>query len=149
MAMLPDPKLYADWQIAEVAESQMKSIYNLADELGVLKDELLPHGNYVAKLDYQKILTRMAARPNAKYIDVTAINPTPLGEGKSTTSIGLVQGLAKRNKKSIATLRQPSGGPTMNIKGSAAGGGLSQVIPLTPFSLGLTGDINAIMNAHN
>lgn len=91
----------------------------------------------------------MAARPNAKYIDVTAINPTPLGEGKSTTSIGLVQGLAKRNKKSIATLRQPSGGPTMNIKGSAAGGGLSQVIPLTPFSLGLTGDINAIMNAHN
>ena len=149
MAALPDPKSHADWEIAQFAESQMKSIYNLADELGILKDELLPHGNYVAKIDYQKALSRLSKNPDAKYIDVTAINPTPLGEGKSTTTIGLVQGLAKRNKKPIATLRQPSGGPTMNIKGSAAGGGLSQVIPLTPFSLGLTGDINAIMNAHN
>lgn len=149
MATLPDPKSHADWEIAEAAESQMKSIYALADELGINRNELLPHGNYVAKIDYQKASTRLASNPDAKYIDVTAINPTPLGEGKSTTTIGLVQGLAKRNKKSIATLRQPSGGPTMNIKGSAAGGGLSQVIPLTPFSLGLTGDINAIMNAHN
>lgn len=149
MVMLPDPKTHADWEIAQSAESQMKSIYRLADELGILKEELLPHGNYVAKIDYQKTLSRLVAKPNAKYIDVTAINPTPFGEGKSTTSIGLVQGLARRNKRPIATLRQPSGGPTMNIKGSAAGGGLSQVIPLTPFSLGLTGDINAIMNAHN
>lgn len=149
MATLPDPKSHADWEIAQAAESQMKSIYTLADELGILREELLPHGNYVAKVDYQKILSRLANKPDAKYIDVTAINPTPLGEGKSTTSIGLVQGLGKRGKKPIATLRQPSGGPTMNIKGSAAGGGLSQVIPLTPFSLGLTGDINAIMNAHN
>ncbi len=149
MAVLLDPKSHADWEIAEAAESEMKSIYILADELGITKDELLPHGNYVAKIDYQKAITRLANKPDAKYIDVTAINPTPLGEGKSTTTIGLTQGLAKRNKKPIATLRQPSGGPTMNIKGSAAGGGLSQVIPLTPFSLGLTGDINAIMNAHN
>ncbi len=149
MAVLPDPKSHADWEIAQAAESQMKSIYTLADELGILREELLPHGNYVAKVDYQKILNRLANKPDAKYIDVTAINPTPLGEGKSTTSIGLVQGLGKRGKRPIATLRQPSGGPTMNIKGSAAGGGLSQVIPLTPFSLGLTGDINAIMNAHN
>ncbi len=149
MATLPDPKSHADWEVAEAAESQMKSIYNLADELGILKEELLPHGNYIAKVDYQKVLTRLSSKSDAKYIDVTAINPTPLGEGKSTTTIGLVQGLAKRNKRPIATLRQPSGGPTMNIKGSAAGGGLSQVIPLTPFSLGLTGDINAIMNAHN
>lgn len=149
MATLPDPKSHADWEIAEAAESQMKSIYDLAGELGVLPDELLPHGKYIAKIDYQKILSRLADKPNAKYINVTAINPTPLGEGKSTTTIGLVQGLAKRNKRPVATLRQPSGGPTMNIKGSAAGGGLSQVIPLTPFSLGLTGDINAIMNAHN
>lgn len=143
MTVLPD------WKIAQAAESQMKSIYSLADEMGVLRDELLPHGNYIAKIDHQKILSRLAQKPDSKYIAITAINPTPLGEGKSTTTIGLVQGLAKRGKKSIATIRQPSGGPTMNIKGSAAGGGLSQVIPLTPFSLGLTGDINAIMNAHN
>ena len=149
MAALPDPKSHADWEIAQAAESQMKSIYTLADEIGILREELLPHGNHIAKVDYQKVLNRLANKPDAKYIDVTAINPTPLGEGKSTTTIGLVQGLAKRGKKPIATLRQPSGGPTMNIKGSAAGGGLSQVIPLTPFSLGLTGDINAIMNAHN
>lgn len=149
MNKLPDPKTHADWQIAQAAEINMKTIYALAEELGILQDELLPHGNYIAKVDYQKILTRLASKPDAKYIDVTAINPTPLGEGKSTTTIGLVQGLAKRGKKALATLRQPSGGPTMNIKGSAAGGGLSQVIPLAPFSLGLTGDINAIMNAHN
>src|SRR5208337_4674715 len=75
--------------------------------------------------------------------------PTPLGEGKSTTSIGLVQGLGKRGKRVTGAIRQPSGGPTMNIKGSAAGGGLSQCIPLIPFSLGLTGDTNDVMNAHN
>ena len=143
------PKLYPDWQIAQEAEVGMKKIYTLASELGILPEELLPHGNYLAKLDYGKLMTRLSSRNNAKYINVTAINPTPLGEGKSTTTIGLVQGLAKRNKKSVATLRQPSGGPTMNVKGSAAGGGLSQVIPLAPFSLGLTGDINAVVNAHN
>lgn len=149
MNKLPDPKTHTDWQIAAAAEVKMKTIYTLAQELGILPDELLPHGNYIAKLDYQKILTRLADQPNAKYIDVTAITPTPLGEGKSTTVIGLVQGLAQRGKKVLGTMRQPSGGPTMNIKGSAAGGGLSQIIPLAPFSLGLTGDINAIMNAHN
>ena len=149
MVKLPDPKSHADWEIAQAAELQMQPIYDLADGLGILREELLPHGNYVAKVDYQKILHRLAEKPDAKYIDVTAINPTPLGEGKSTTTVGLVQGLAKRGKKPIATMRQPSGGPTMNIKGSAAGGGLSQIVPLTPFSLGLTGDINAIMNAHN
>ena len=147
--MLLDPKSHADWEIAQAAEKNMKTIYALADEMGILRDELLPHGNYIAKVDYQKVLQRLDKKPNAKYIDITAINPTPLGEGKSTTTIGLIQGLAKRGKKAAATIRQPSGGPTMNIKGSAAGGGLSQVIPLTPFSLGLTGDMNAIMNAHN
>lgn len=149
MSMLPDPKTHADWQIAAAAEENMKSIYTLADELGILREELLPHGNFIAKVDSQKVLNRLTNNVHAKYIDVTAINPTPLGEGKSTTTIGLVQGLARRHKRPIATLRQPSGGPTMNIKGGAAGGGLSQVIPLTPFNLGLTGDINAIMNAHN
>ncbi len=144
-----DPTKHADWEIAEAAEKHMKTVYQLAEELGLEKEELLPHGHYVGKLDFKRILDRLGSKPDAKYIDVTAITPTPLGEGKSTTTIGLTQGLGKRGKKVIAAIRQPSGGPTMNIKGSAAGGGLSQCIPLTPFSLGLTGDINAVMNAHN
>ncbi|MEW6244387.1 MAG: formate--tetrahydrofolate ligase [Bacillota bacterium] len=144
-----DPTKYPDWQIAEAAEANMKTVYQLADELGLENRELLPHGHYVAKVDFKAVLERLANRPDGKYIDVTAITPTPLGEGKSTSTMGLTQGMGKRGKRVIATIRQPSGGPTMNVKGSAAGGGLSQCIPLTPFSLGLTGDINAIMNAHN
>jgi formate--tetrahydrofolate ligase len=144
-----DPTKHADWEIAEAAEKNMKTVYQLAEEMGLEKEELLPHGHYVAKVDYKSILNRLADRPDGKYIDVTAITPTPLGEGKSTTTIGLLQGMGKRGKNVMAAIRQPSGGPTMNIKGSAAGGGLSQCIPLTPFSLGLTGDINAIMNSHN
>ena len=147
--MALDPTKMADWQIAEEAEKTMKTVYQLRDELGLTEEELLPHGHYVAKVDYRKVLKRLQGRPDGKYIDVTAITPTPLGEGKSTSSMGLVEGLGKRGKKVVAAIRQPSGGPTMNIKGSAAGGGLAQCIPLTPFSLGLTGDINAIMNAHN
>ncbi|HFQ82307.1 MAG TPA: formate--tetrahydrofolate ligase [Desulfobacterales bacterium] len=147
--MVLDPTKHADWEIAEEAESRMKTVYQLGEELGLQKEELLPHGHYVAKLDYRAILKRLQNRPDGKYIDVTAITPTPLGEGKSTCAMGLVQGLGKRNKSVIGAIRQPSGGPTMNIKGSAAGGGLAQCIPLTPFSLGLTGDINAIVNAHN
>jgi formyltetrahydrofolate synthetase len=144
-----DPTKHADWEIAEAAEAHMKQVYQLAEELKLEKEELLPHGHYVAKVDYKKVLERLKDKPDGKYIDVTAITPTPLGEGKSTSTMGLTQGMGKRGKNVIATIRQPSGGPTMNVKGSAAGGGLSQCIPLTPFSLGLTGDINAIMNAHN
>ncbi len=144
-----NPTQYKDWQIAEDAEQRMKTVSQLADEMGIQRDELLPYGHYVAKIDFTKVLRRCQGRPNAKYIDVTAITPTPLGEGKSTSTIGLVQGLGRRGKNALAAIRQPSGGPTMNIKGGAAGGGLSQCIPLTPFSLGLTGDINAIMNGHN
>ncbi len=144
-----DPRKFKDWQIAEDAEKGMKTVNQLADELGLETEELLPYGHYVAKIDFAKVLNRLKKRPDGKYIDVTAITPTPLGEGKSTSSMGLVEGLGKRGKRVIGAIRQPSGGPTMNIKGSAAGGGLSQCIPLTPFSLGLTGDINAIMNAHN
>ncbi len=147
--MALDPTKHADWEIAEEAETRMKTVYQLADELGLKKDELLPHGHYVGKIDFKRTLNRLGNKPDGKYIDVTAITPTPLGEGKSTTTIGLIQGLGKRGKIVVGAIRQPSGGPTMNIKGSAAGGGLSQCIPLTPFSLGLTGDINAIMNAHN
>jgi len=147
--MALDPTKMADWQIAEEAEKTMKTVYQLREELGLTDEELLPHGHYVAKVDFRKVLTRLGNKSDGKYIDVTAITPTPLGEGKSTSSMGLVEGLGKRGKSVVAAIRQPSGGPTMNIKGSAAGGGLAQCIPLTPFSLGLTGDINAIMNAHN
>jgi len=147
--MALDPTKHADWEIAEDAETRMKPIVEIAKKMGLNDDELLLHGHHIAKVDFKKVLKRFEGKPDGKYIDVTAITPTPLGEGKSTSTIGLTQGLGKRGKNVIAAIRQPSGGPTMNIKGSAAGGGLSQVIPLTPFSLGLTGDINAIMNAHN
>ncbi len=147
--MVLDPTKHADWEIAQEAETRMKTVYQIGEELGLEKEELLPYGHYVAKLDYRKILDRLGDKPDGKYVDVTAITPTPLGEGKSTSAMGLVQGLGKRNKSVIGAIRQPSGGPTMNIKGSAAGGGLAQCIPLNEFSLGLTGDINAIMNAHN
>jgi len=144
-----DPTKHADWEIAEDSEKDMASIYEIGERLGLTKDELLPQGHFIGKIDYKRVLARLKDKPNGKYIDVTAITPTPLGEGKSTSTMGLVQGLGKLGKKVSAAVRQPSGGPTMNIKGSAAGGGLAQCIPLTPFSLGFTGDINAIMNAHN
>jgi formate--tetrahydrofolate ligase len=144
-----NPLEMADWEIAQAAEEQMKTIYELAEILGLEHDELLPYGHHIGKVDGQRILKRLKDRPNGKYIDVTAITPTPLGEGKSTTTIGLLQGLGVIGKKASAAIRQPSGGPTFNIKGSAAGGGLAQCIPLTEFSLGLTGDIDAIEKAHN
>lgn len=144
-----DPRKLQDWQVAEEAEKHMKTIAQLAEEAGIEGDELIPMGHYVGKVDFMKLLGRLEGKSYGKYIDVTAITPTPLGEGKSTTVMGLVQGLAKKGVKATAAIRQPSGGPTFNIKGSAAGGGLSQCIPLTPFSLGLTGDIDCVTNAHN
>lgn len=147
--MALDPTKHADWEIAQEAETRMKPIYEIAEAYGLTKEELLPQGHYFGKIDYRAVLDRLKDKPNGKYVDVTAITPTPLGEGKSTSTMGLVQGLGKRGANVSAAIRQPSGGPTMNIKGSAAGGGLAQCIPLTPFSLGFTGDINAIMNAHN
>ncbi|MCL4234154.1 MAG: formate--tetrahydrofolate ligase [Deltaproteobacteria bacterium] len=144
-----DPRENPDWKIAEAAEAKIKSIYQIRDELGLLGDELLPHGNKIAKVDYPALMSRIGERRVGKYIDVTAITPTPLGEGKSTTVMGLVDGLAYRGKRASAAIRQPSGGPTFNIKGSAAGGGMAQCIPLAPFSLGLTGDIDKVVNAHN
>jgi len=138
-----------DWEISEEAEKHMKRIQHVASELGAEDEELLPYGHYLGKLDYMKMMNRLSGRPNGKYIEVTAITPTPLGEGKTTTSMGLVEGLGALGKSVTGAIRQPSGGPTFNIKGSAAGGGLSQCIPLSEFSLGLTGDIDAITNAHN
>jgi len=144
-----DPTKHADWEIAQEAEKHMKTSEQLAEELGIKKEEMVPHGFYIAKVRFARVLERLKDKPDGKFIEVTAITPTPLGEGKSTTTMGLLQGIGKRGKKVTACIRQPSGGPTMNIKGSAAGGGLSQCIPLTEFSLGLTGDINAVMNSHN
>ena len=146
-----------DWQVAEAAEENLKPAAELVEELGLKDDEWDAYGKYLAKIDVTKVLKRLsgdAANPGAqphkaKYIDVTAITPTALGEGKTTTTLGLVEGLGKLGKKVIGCVRQPSGGPTFNIKGSAAGGGLAQVIPLTSLSLGLTGDIDAITNANN
>ncbi|MCX8125742.1 MAG: formate--tetrahydrofolate ligase, partial [Dehalococcoidia bacterium] len=137
-----------DYEIAEAVEPNMPTPEEWRDRLGLKKDEIIPYGR-VAKLDFMKIIERLKDRPDGKYIDVTAITPTPLGEGKSTTSLGLIEGLAKRGKNVGGALRQPSGGPTMNIKGTAAGGGNALLIPMTEFSTGLTGDINDITNAHN
>ncbi len=144
-----DPTKMADWQIAEAVEKDMKSVFQMADEMGLEKEELIPMGHTLGKVDFMKVLDRLKDRPDGKYIEVTAITPTPLGEGKTTTSMGLVPGLALRGKNVTGAIRQPSGGPTFNIKGSAAGGGLAQCIPLTAFSLGLTGDIDNVTNAHN
>ena len=144
-----DPKTMKDWEIANAALDDMKKIRVVAEELGIREEELFPYGHYIGKVDYISVLDRLKNRPDGKYIDVTAITPTPLGEGKTTTTMGLVEGLGKIGKKVTGAIRQPSGGPTFNIKGSAAGGGLAQCIPLTEFSLGLTGDIDAISNAHN
>ena len=138
----------ADWQISEAAEKNMPTPEEWTEKLGLQKEEVLPMGR-LAKLDFLKIIDRLKDKPDGKYIEVTAITPTPLGEGKSTTSCGLMEGMGKRGVNVGGALRQPSGGPTMNVKGTAAGGGNSLLIPMTEFSLGLTGDINDIMNAHN
>src|SRR5574340_364048 len=133
-----DPRKLADWQIAEIAEEHMPTPDQWREKLGLQKDEIIPYGR-LCRLDFMKIIDRLKNRPDGKYIEVTAITPTPLGEGKTTTSMGLIEGLGKRGKNVGGCIRQPSGGPTMNIKGSAAGGGISLLIPMTEFSLGLTG----------
>ncbi len=143
-----DPREYKDWQIAEEAEKHMPTPAEFQKRLSLEDGELIAYGK-MAKLDFISIMKRLENKKNGKYIEVTAITPTPFGEGKSTTSIGLIEGLGKLGLDVGGCLRQPSGGPTMNIKGTAAGGGNSLLIPMTEFSLGLTGDINDISNAHN
>ena len=144
-----DPLKMKDWQIAEAAEDHMKPFALLAADMGLKAKELIPMGRQLGKIDFMQVLARLKNAPKGKYIDVTAITPTPLGEGKSTTAMGLVEGLGKLGKRVTGAIRQPSGGPTFNVKGSAAGGGLAQCIPLTPLSIRLTGDIDSITNAHN
>lgn len=130
-------------------EATLKPISQVAEELGLLPDEFDPYGKYIAKVS-TSVLDRLADVPDGKYVDVTAITPTPLGEGKTTTTVGLSQVLgAHLGKRVITAIRQPSQGPTFGIKGGAAGGGYSQVIPMEEFNLHLTGDIHAITAANN
>ncbi len=137
----------SDIEIAQAGK--LKPITQIAKELGIREDELELFGPYKAKIKLE-ILERLKSKPNGIYVDVTAITPTPLGEGKTTTTVGLSQALgAHLGKKVITAIRQPSQGPTFGIKGGAAGGGYSQVIPMEDFNLHLTGDIHAITAAHN
>ena len=137
-----------DWQISEAAEENMPTPDEWRDRLSLEKDEIIPFGR-LCRLDFMKIIERLKDKPDGKYVEVTAITPTPLGEGKTTTTMGILEGMGKRGLNVGGAIRQPSGGPTMNIKGTAAGGGNALAIPLTEFSMGLTGDINDITNAHN
>lgn len=135
-----------DLEIAQAAE--LKHIREIADQMGILDDELDLYGKYKAKISLD-VLERLKDKPNGKYIDVTCITPTPLGEGKTVNTIGLAMGLNKIGKSAICCIRQPSLGPTFGIKGGAAGGGYSQVIPMEDFNLHLTGDSHAVTSAHN
>ncbi len=137
----------SDLEIAQKAD--LVHINRIAEQMGLDPDRDLEHfGKYVAKINLDA-LDRLKARPDAKYVDVTAITPTPLGEGKSTTTVGIGQAMKHIGKKAIITVRQPSQGPTFGIKGGAAGGGYSQIVPMENFNLHLTGDIHAISAAHN
>ncbi len=134
----------------EIARSiHLQPIQAVAERLGVLDDELDPYGKYIAKIDAPGILKRLKDRPNGRYVDVTGITPTPLGEGKSLTTVGLSLALNHIGKSTIGTIRQPSLGPMFGIKGGAAGGGYSQVLPMENFNLHLTGDTHAVSLAHN
>jgi methylenetetrahydrofolate dehydrogenase (NADP+)/methenyltetrahydrofolate cyclohydrolase/formyltetrahydrofolate synthetase len=136
----------SDIEIAQ--EAKMRPILEVAADLGLNEDDLDLYGKYKAKV-HLDVLDRLADRPNAKYVDVTAITPTPLGEGKTVTTIGVSQGLAYLGEKVFTCIRQPSQGPTFGIKGGAAGGGFSQIVSMEDFNLHLTGDIHAVGAAHN
>jgi methylenetetrahydrofolate dehydrogenase (NADP+)/methenyltetrahydrofolate cyclohydrolase/formyltetrahydrofolate synthetase/formate--tetrahydrofolate ligase len=136
----------SDLEIAQAAT--VKPITEIADMLGIDRDHIIPFGHDKAKV-HLDVLKDISDRPRGKYIDVTAITPTPLGEGKTTTVVGLVQGLGRLGHDAIAAIRQPSLGPTFGIKGGAAGGGYSQIVPMEDFNLHLTGDNHAIAAAHN
>ena len=137
----------SDIDIAQAAE--LKKIQTISEEVGLLPSEIELHGDYKAKVRLET-LDRLQDVPDGKYVLITAITPTPLGEGKSTTMVGLSQALgANLGKRVFTCIRQPSQGPTFGIKGGAAGGGYSQVVPMEDFNLHLTGDIHAITAANN
>lgn len=138
--------MLTDIEIAQKAE--LKKIKEIAADLGVTDDELEPYGHYKAKIT-EECIQRLADKPDGKLILVTAINPTPAGEGKTTTSIGLAQGMYKLGKKAVLALREPSLGPVFGVKGGAAGGGYAQVVPMEDINLHFTGDMHAITAANN
>lgn len=135
-----------DVQIAQ--EASLKPINEIAEKLGIKEDELEQYGKYKAKIN-NSVLTRLKNKPDGKLILVTAINPTPAGEGKTTTNVGLSMALERMGKKVMTALREPSLGPCFGIKGGAAGGGYSQVVPMEDINLHFTGDFHAITSAHN
>ncbi len=146
---MPVKRVYpvpSDIEIAQAAE--LLPAIEVAKLVGLTEDDLDLHGKYKAKV-HLDVLEKLADRPNARYIDVTAITPTPLGEGKTVTTIGVSQGLHYIGKKVFTCIRQPSQGPTFGIKGGAAGGGYAQIVPMEDFNLHLTGDIHAVGAAHN
>lgn len=138
--------MLTDIEIAQ--QAKMKKITEIAANLGIEEEELEPYGHYKAKLS-QKLFNRLADKPDGKLILVTAINPTPAGEGKTTTSVGLCEAMNKTGRKAILALREPSLGPVFGIKGGAAGGGYSQVVPMEDINLHFTGDMHAITAANN
>src|SRR5689334_3499835 len=143
---LPTEPFPTDLEIARRAE--LRPIEEVAASAGIGAEHLEPYGRYVTKVAATALAT-LADRPPAKYVVITAVTPTPLGEGKTTTSIGLAQGLAALGHRSMLALRQPSLGPTFGIKGGAAGAGWSQVVPMEAVNLHLTGDFHAVTAAHN
>ncbi len=140
------PSIPSDLAIAQAAT--MLPPAEIAAQLGIGDEWLVPYGRHVAKID-PAVVGSLQDRPTGKYVVVTAITPTPLGEGKTTTAVGLAQGLGKIGRTSVLTLRQPSMGPTFGIKGGAAGAGYSQVLPMEQLNLHLTGDFHAVTAAHN
>ncbi|MBN2617891.1 MAG: formate--tetrahydrofolate ligase [Spirochaetales bacterium] len=132
----------------DIAQSAIvKPISEITKKFGISDSDLVHYGNYKGKIKLSAL--KKESKHKAKYIDVTAITPTPLGEGKTTTTVGLTDGIAKLGKKAACAIRQPSMGPTFGIKGGAAGGGYSQIVPMEDFNLHLTGDLHAITAAHN
>ena len=150
--MLSNPEstsrqILSDIEIAQ--QAKLMHIHEIAEQMELSPDDLDLYGSsYVAKLKLD-VLDKVKDRPNARYVDVTAVTPTPFGEGKTTVTVGLTQAMKHIGKRSVATLRQPSQGPTFGIKGGAAGGGYSQVVPMETFNLHLTGDIHAVSAANN
>ena len=146
--MIESRRFYMKTDVQIAQEAQMKPIVEVASQLDISDDELELYGKYKAKIS-PDVLERLKDRPNGKLVLVTAINPTPAGEGKTTTNVGLSMALNKLGKKTITTLREPSLGPCFGIKGGAAGGGYSQVVPMDDINLHFTGDFHAITSAHN
>src|SRR6476646_6094092 len=136
----------SDLEIAQ--EATLQPISQIASELGLLDDEVEQYGKYKAKISLE-VLDRLKDKPDGKMVVVTGMTPTPLGEGKTLTTVGLAQAMNRIGKRTVANIRQPSLGPVFGIKGGAAGGGMAQVVPMEDFNLHLTGDSHAVTAAHN